>query len=185
MHTISRRMSPLLIAASVLLGSAAVRTQAAQELVARTATVQVGAARAVEGVAQEPHVAAATADSAIQPTVQAPAATTAIPTATRRSSNGLFASLYIGFAATQVLDVHSTLRALDAGHSEANPMMRWATSRPAAFVALKSATTAGTLFVAERLRRHHPKSALLMMAAIDSAYAVVVANNYSVPVPAR
>jgi len=172
MRTIPRHSSPLLIAASVLLGSAAVRSQSPQEVATPRAAQEVGIASATSVAPRAPEPAAQPAASAA----------TTVP---RRSSNGLFTSLYIGFATTQVLDVHSTLRALDAGHREANPMMQWATDRPAAFVALKTATTAGTLFVAERVRRHHPKAALIMMTALDTAYSFVVAKNYSVPMPRR
>jgi Domain of unknown function (DUF5658) len=174
MHAISRRTSPLLIAALVLLGSAAVRTQTAQEIVAARVSPEGLVAPAVDVAPPQPQA----------PTVE-PATRTSIDDSRARSSSGLFASLYIGFAATQVLDVHSTLRALDAGHTEANPMMKWATSRPAAFVALKTATTTGTLLVAERIRRDHPKRAMFLMAAIDTAFAFVVAKNYNVPVPPR
>jgi hypothetical protein len=97
----------------------------------------------------------------------------------------VFSTLYAGLVATQALDIHSTLRALDAGHREANPLARWATSNPLTLVAFKTATTAGTVFIIERLRKKHPKRALLLLAAVDSAYALVVAHNYSVPMPTR
>ena len=43
---------------------------------------------------------------------------------------GPLTSLYIGNVALQALDAHSTFRALDAGHAEGNPLMRWTTGIP-------------------------------------------------------
>lgn len=126
------------------------------------------------------------------PSMFEPAAPAA-PAATREQpaldidggSRRLFSSLYAGFITTQALDVHSTLRALDAGHKEANPIVRWATGTPAAFVSFKAATTFGTMYLVQRMRKKHPKGALLLLAAIDTAFALVVAHNYSVPVSGR
>jgi len=97
----------------------------------------------------------------------------------------LFSSLYVGLVTTQVLDIHSTLRALDAGHREANPLARWATGNPVTLVAFKTAATAGTMVLVERVRRKHPMRAAILLAAVDTAYAFVVAHNYRVPVPGR
>ena len=54
------------------------------------------------------------------------------------------------------MDTHSTFRALDAGLVEANPLMRWAVAHPVAFVSIKAAATAGTILVAEKIRKKHP-----------------------------
>jgi Domain of unknown function (DUF5658) len=90
----------------------------------------------------------------------------------------VLAPLYISFAALQVLDIHSTLRAPDFGAREANPLVGGLLASPAAFVASKAAVTGGLLYVSERLRRRHPRTAVLMMIGLNSAYAVVVARNY-------
>jgi hypothetical protein len=88
--------------------------------------------------------------------------------------------LYGGFVTLQALDAHSTLRALDAGHAEQNPVMRWTTSHPVAFIAMKSAATAGTVYFAEKIRKKHPKGARAFIVAVNAAYAVVVLHNYKV-----
>jgi hypothetical protein len=95
---------------------------------------------------------------------------------------GLQPAMYGGLLALQGLDVHSTLRAIDAGHYEQNPLMRWTVSHPAAFISMKAAASAATIYLAERIRKQHPKRALLFMAAVNSAYALIVVHNYSVPV---
>jgi hypothetical protein len=86
--------------------------------------------------------------------------------------------MYISFTALQVLDIHSTLRAPDFGAREGNPLVGGLLASPPAFVASKAAMTAGLIYVSERLRRRHPRAAVLMMIGVNSAYAAVVTRNY-------
>jgi hypothetical protein len=83
--------------------------------------------------------------------------------------------LYVSFAALQLLDAHSTLT---SGAREANPVVQPFVARPVAFVALKTATAVGTVYIAERLWRRDRKKALVLMVAVNAAYAAVVARNY-------
>jgi hypothetical protein len=88
--------------------------------------------------------------------------------------------LCIVYGALQTLDVHSTLRALDAGAREGNPI--FAPMLPGSsgvLIASKAATTAGMFLLTDRLRRQHPRAAVWTMIVLDSAYATVVANNYA------
>ena len=87
-------------------------------------------------------------------------------------------AMYLGLVTLQALDAHSTFRAVDAGLGEQNPLMRWAVGHPVAFVSIKGAATAGTILVAEKIRKKHPKRAVAFMAAINAAYALVVVHNY-------
>jgi hypothetical protein len=89
-------------------------------------------------------------------------------------------SLIVSFAALQVLDAHSTLRALKSGGHEANPAMSGIASRPGALFAVKAGTAAATAYFAERLSKNHPKRAIVLMAILNSAYAAIVAHNYRV-----
>jgi Domain of unknown function (DUF5658) len=91
---------------------------------------------------------------------------------------GLLPALYAGNIALQVMDTHSTFRALDAGLVESNPMMRWTTDHPVAFVSMKAAATATTILVAEKIRKKYPRRAALFMAGVNTAYAFVVLHNY-------
>lgn len=95
---------------------------------------------------------------------------------------GLQPALYGGLMVLQGLDVHSTLRAIDAGHDEQNPVMRWSVEHPAALISMKAAASAATIYVAEKIRKRYPKRAMLFMAAVNSAYAFIVVHNYKVPV---
>jgi hypothetical protein len=91
-------------------------------------------------------------------------------------------SMYAGLVTLQALDTHSTFRALDSGHVESNPLMRWSTQHPLALVSMKASATAATIYVAEKIRKKHPKRALAFITAVNAAYALVVFHNYRVPV---
>jgi hypothetical protein len=89
--------------------------------------------------------------------------------------------LYVSFAALQALDFHSTRRALASGAGrEGNPAMAGLVHRPAAFAAVKAATAAGVIYLAERLRTRSRLASIVVMSAVNSMYAVVVAHNYRV-----
>ena len=106
----------------------------------------------------------------------------AVPVASTREAlpdrPAVLAPLYVSFAALQLLDIHSTLRAPDFGAREANPLVTGLLASPAAFVATKAVVTTSLIYMSERLRRRHPRTAVLMMIGLNSAYAVVVARNY-------
>jgi len=90
----------------------------------------------------------------------------------------LFTSLAASFVGVQVLDVHSTLLAIDRGADEANPVMAPFASHPAALIAVKAGAAGGILFMVNRIHARNRLAGVLMMAAANSAYATVVANNY-------
>jgi uncharacterized protein DUF5658 len=89
--------------------------------------------------------------------------------------------MYASFATLQALDYHSTTTALSSGVGrEANPLMRGVADNPAAFAAVKAGTTAGTIWIAERMRKKHPAGAVVFMLASNAAMAAVVAHNYAI-----
>lgn len=82
--------------------------------------------------------------------------------------------------ALQALDLVSTTRALrNEAMYEANPIMARVVGNPAAFVAFKAATTAGIVLATRSVARRHPKTAMVLVTAVNGALAVVVANNFS------
>ena len=95
-------------------------------------------------------------------------------------STSLRRSLYVSFAALQVMDAVSTRRALANGAREANPLMAGLARNSGAMFAVKAGTAAATTFFAERLARKHPRRATILMAVLNTAYAAVVAHNYRV-----
>jgi hypothetical protein len=88
--------------------------------------------------------------------------------------------LYISYAALQGLDVHSTTRALRGGASEANPLMRGVAQQPVALIAVKAGAAATTIWLTHKVSKRSRAGAIVLMAAVNSAYAVIVAHNYRV-----
>ena len=86
--------------------------------------------------------------------------------------------MYISFATLQVLDAHSTSRALDRGAVEANPVMRGLAGNTAGMLAVKAAATTGVVYSAERIWRKNKTAAVVFMLAANSAMAWVVQHNY-------
>ena len=95
-------------------------------------------------------------------------------------STSLRRSMYVSFAALQVMDAVSTRKALASGGREANPAMTGIVKNNAALFAVKAGTAAVTTYFAERLARHHPRRAMILMAVLNTAYAGIVAHNYRV-----
>ena len=112
------------------------------------------------------------------PTFELPRAWPAAREPSRTDRPLALPALYASFGVLQALDAHSTLRALDRGQMEGNPVMRGIASQPAAVVGIKAATTAGTIFLTEKLWRRHRTAAIVLMVALNAGYAAVVAHNY-------
>jgi hypothetical protein len=96
-------------------------------------------------------------------------------------NRGILVPLYASFAALQALDAHSTLRALDAGAAEANPLLGGIAHKPAALLAIKAGLAASTIYLVEKVRVRSRGAAIALMAALNSVYATIVAHNYRVP----
>lgn len=88
------------------------------------------------------------------------------------------APLYASFLALYALDLRTTVQALNAGGVEANPLLRNIVGNRAGFVALKAVATTGVIVVTEHMRARGRLAPFVIMAAVNSAYAIVVANNY-------
>lgn len=139
--------------------------------------------------AQDTTIAPVTASPLSEP---APLLTAAAPTAppqaggsqltaASRANRGALAPMYVAFGTLQALDIHSTLRAVNSGAgTEQNLVLRGIANNPAALIAVKSGVTAATILLADTLRVRHRTGALVLMAALNSAFAVVVAHNYSI-----
>jgi len=87
-------------------------------------------------------------------------------------------ALYASFATLQMLDAHSTTRALAADYREGNAIMAGIAGNKAALFAVKGAAAAATIAVAYKLSRKRPMLATCLMVALNSVSAVVVAHNY-------
>jgi hypothetical protein len=105
-------------------------------------------------------------------------ATSRSPEAAPAKGLGVLLPLYASFAGLQVLDAHSTTRALQNGGVEGNPLVRNLASQPVTLVALKAGVTASTILLTERLRKKNRAGAIALMVALDSVYSMVVVHNY-------
>jgi hypothetical protein len=89
-------------------------------------------------------------------------------------------AMYTAFGVLQYLDVHSTLRAQASGGVEGNPIIRPFASSTAGLVSLKVGSTAGMVYLMERLRKKNPTAALVFAIAANSMLVFVVDHNYRI-----
>jgi hypothetical protein len=80
----------------------------------------------------------------------------------------------------QALDIHSTMAVVSRGGAEANPLMAGLVDNKAAFIGVKAAVTATTIFAARKISKRSKTAAIVMLVAVNSAYALVVSHNYRV-----
>ncbi len=85
--------------------------------------------------------------------------------------------MYGTLGALQALDVYSTRRALNRGGTEANPLVRPAADSIAAMSAVKAASTAASIYFAERVWKKNRRGTIVLMAIVNGATAAVVARN--------
>jgi hypothetical protein len=89
--------------------------------------------------------------------------------------------LYVSFAGLEALDLQSTYRALHTpGARESNPVARTMVGNPAAFTAVKLATTASFVLATEKLWKKHRVAALTFATVGNAVMAGIVAHNYRV-----
>lgn len=95
-------------------------------------------------------------------------------------STSLLIGLQAATVATQALDVHSTVTALNAGAVEANPIMGGLVKNRGAFIGVKAAIGAGLVYATHRVGQRNKVAAIAMAAAMNSAYLIVINHNYKV-----
>jgi hypothetical protein len=120
---------------------------------------------------------AAAAASGEDDAQKAPAAPDAFTTPRQHRPSALV-PLYVSFGALQVLDTHSTSRALGRGGVEANPVMNRFAGNEAGMIAVKAAGTAGVIYVSEKMWKKNRTAAVVFMIATNAAMAWVVQHNY-------
>jgi hypothetical protein len=125
-----------------------------------------------------PQQARATSETAtIDPPAQSSTPASMRAASLRRPA--LLVPLYTSYAGLNALDCHSSRRALSQGSArEANPVARTLGSG-ALLIAAKAAVTTGVIVASEKMRKKHPKRAVLLVSALDAMMVVVVAHNYS------
>jgi hypothetical protein len=115
------------------------------------------------------------------PLLQAPTLSPRVTSDVGRSRErrpGTLVPLYVSFSTLQVLDAHSTWRALDGGAVEANPLVRGIAGSRVGMLSLKAVGTAGIIFASEKMWKRNKAAAIALMIAGNSAMGWVVQNNY-------
>ena len=110
--------------------------------------------------------------------VAAPTLDVSTPGRVPARSRGVLVPLYLAYGALQALDADSTVRAIRSGGREANPLIAPVASKPAALVAVKAGLAASTVFLVEKVRTRSRRAAIVLMTALNAAYAAIVARNY-------
>lgn len=105
------------------------------------------------------------------------------PSALKRPA--LLSTLYVTDASLQVLDLYTTSQSLRRGGREVNPVLAPLSGDLAVVAALKAASTVGTIYGVERLRRRHRVAAVILMAGLNGAVGAVAAHNARVARRAR
>lgn len=90
---------------------------------------------------------------------------------------GALVAMYASLGVLQAMDVYSTRRAVAAGSTELNPIMRKSAGNSGAMLAAKAVATAGSVFFTERAWKKNRKGAMVLMAVMNGVTAAVVANN--------
>lgn len=90
---------------------------------------------------------------------------------------GALPVLYATFGALQMADAYSTRRAINTGAVEVNPLMKKAAGNSGTMYAVKAASAAGSIYLAERLWKKNRKGAVILMAVVNGVTAAVVAKN--------
>lgn len=161
---------------SLVQGHSRYRCVPAFVLLMVVASVPVAANEQAEAPAQSTTTLMA---SAIVPGTEVPAIEPAMQP--RLPRHALLPALYASFSVLQALDVHSTLRALDAGAAEANPAMKAVASNPTTLIAIKTAAAVGAIYLTEKvLKRKNRMAAILLMVGMTSVQSFLVAHNYRV-----
>lgn len=103
-----------------------------------------------------------------------PPAASYVPSATRPAA---LPALYATLGAMQAWDIYSTSAALKAGATEANPSAKPFVGNAGSMLGLKVATTASTIFFAERMWKKNKVGAIVMMVAVNGATAAISMHN--------
>jgi hypothetical protein len=90
---------------------------------------------------------------------------------------GTLVGLYSSLAVLNALDVYSTMRAVENGAREVNPLVAPTAGSPGVSLAIKAGTTATTIYFAEKLWKRNRAAAIVTMVAVNAGTAAIVARN--------
>lgn len=104
----------------------------------------------------------------------APAKT--LPNIATRKRPMALPALYVTLGVVQGADLYTTSKALQGGAREANPIMGLMNT-PAKAIALKAVTTAGIIYLTEKLWKENRVAAVVLLAAVNGFTASVAVHN--------
>lgn len=112
----------------------------------------------------------------------APAVSHAQERASFKDSVGtvLLRTMYVATPLVHAADGFSTMRVLDLGGREMNPLIAAHVNNRQVFAATKVGLVAGQIFLAHHMSKDHKFKAILAMTAVNGAYALVAAHNIRV-----
>ena len=102
------------------------------------------------------------------------------PSVRGRIETAALRALYVSAPAVQAFDAVTTLRVLELGGREVNPMMAAVASNQTAFTAVKLGVAAGQIYGAHALAKRHRLLAIGVMAGVNAAFAVMAVHNLDV-----
>jgi hypothetical protein len=88
--------------------------------------------------------------------------------------------LHVSFASLEAVDVYTTVRGVNAGAVEANPLICATAASPVGLTAVKAGVALSSIVLTRRLARQHRVAAIVLAATLNSAYAAVAVHNLRV-----
>jgi hypothetical protein len=86
-------------------------------------------------------------------------------------------ALYVSLTVLQAYDAYSTTVGLSRGAGELNPVMRGIAGNSMTLWTVKAASTAGSIWIAERLWKRNRTAAILGMVVVNGVMLSVAAHN--------
>ena len=114
---------------------------------------------------------------------------TGVPTASAQSdfasftdtlSSGVLRALYISTPIVQAVDGFSTMRVIQLGGREQNPLMAPIVSNPAAFAVTRATIAFGEIYMAHGMAKRNKFLAIGALAGLNTAYVMFAAHNFRV-----
>jgi len=101
------------------------------------------------------------------------------PSTNRRSP--LLIGLYVTQCVLQGLDAQSTIRGMRSGTvREGNPLASPFASNTGALIGFKVGVAGASIFGTDRLYKHHPRLAVVILGILNAEYGYVVQHNYRI-----
>ncbi len=98
----------------------------------------------------------------------------------QRVATGVLRGLYVATPIVHMVDGISTMRVIDLGGRELNPLLAPQVNNRGVFIATKTGIAAAEIYLARRIAKKHKVRAIVALAALHTGYALVAAHNFRV-----